>query len=324
MLRMHPDKSYLKTIESVKFDPIFILGLHRSGTSVLYKMLTASGCFNPVTVYHLISYNHLLDDYKQNNQETNKTRLSKSFQNHGLDNRGIDALKISADFAEEYGFFLDEQSAQSHLTKHNVSQFTQLCKKIITVTDATKPILLKNPYDFSRFIFIKKVFPNAKFVFIHRHPLKVLSSLINAVRVLFSNHNYYASQISRIYNKIYENPLSRSALQYLTTHLSIFGLMLLTTHASVSTRYYLKHIHKLPDSCYLSITYEDLCNHPQQTIENIFSTLHIQPQTPIDYTSFIKPRKTTLDPTVFWLQKYILHSMKPYCTQFNYTLENYQ
>jgi len=198
-----------------------------------------------------------------------------------------------------------------------------MCKKITYVSDKTKPILLKNPYDFSNFIFIKKAFPNAKFVFIHRHPFKVLSSLLSAVRILFQEHNFYASQISRIYNRFYENPLSRYSLKYLTSSFSFFGLMLLCINSLKSTKYYLKNIRKLPDDCSISITYEELCNNPQQTMEHIFSKLHRKPKRTIDYNSFIKPRKTALDPSVLFLKNFIYSSMKTYCKKFHYTLDNY-
>lgn len=318
---MNPDLRYLKKLEDIDFQPVFIMGLHRSGTSVLYKMLTSSGCFNPVTVYHLVKYDQLLDDHENKTQDNVKKRLTESFRKKGLDDRGIDKLRVSADFAEEYGFFLDEKSAQTFITKKNASKFNEMCKKITYISDIKKPILLKNPYDFSNFIYIKNVFPNAKFVFIHRHPFKVLSSLINAVRVLFEDYNYYASQISRIYNRLYENPLSRYSLKYLTSRFSFFGLMLLCYNSSKFTKYYLKNLKNLPNDCYISITYEELCNKPQQTMENIFSKLKIKPKKTIDYNSFIKPRKTILDPSVVFLKKYIYSSMETYCKKFGYNLD---
>ena len=209
------------------------------------------------------------------------------------------------------------------VTKKNLLIFDEMCKKITYVSDKTKPILLKNPYDFSNFIFIKEAFPNAQFVFIHRHPFKVLNSLLSAVRLLFKKHNFYASQISRSYNRIYKNPLSRYLFKYLTSSFSFFGLMLFCINSSKSTKYYLKNIRKLPDDCYISITYEELCNNSQQTMKNIFSKLNIKPKKKIDYNSFIKPRKTNLDPSVMFLKNFIYSSMKTYCKKFHYTLDNY-
>ncbi len=320
---MNLDQQHLDKIKNINFQPIFIMGLHRSGTSILYKMLTKSGSFNPVTVYHLLKYDQLIDDYENNRQDNIKKDLTNFFRKQGLEDRGIDKLKITADFAEEFGFFLDGKSTQTLITKKNLLLFGEMCKKITYVSDKKKPILLKNPYDFSNFILIKKAFPNAQFVFIHRHPFKVLSSLLSAVRVLFKEHNFYASQVSRIYNKLYENPLSRYSLKYLTTSLSFFGLMLLCINSSKSAKYYLKNLKNLPSDCYISITYEKLCKKPQETMDNIFLKLNIKPKNIIDYNSFIKPRKATLDPNVLFLRRYIYSSMRAYCKKFHYTLDNY-
>jgi len=320
---MNLDVQYLEKIENIDFKPIFIMGMHRSGTSILYKMLTTSGCFNPVTVYHLIKYDQLLDDYENKRQDIVKKKLTISFREQGLDDRGIDTLKITADFAEEFGFFLDNKSSQTIITRNNLRYFDEMCKKITYVSGSNNPILLKNPYDFSNFIFIKKAFPNAQFVFIHRHPLKVLSSLLSATRLLFKEYNFYASQISRLYNGLYENPLSRYLFKYLTSSFSFFGLMLFCINSSKSTKYYLNNIRKLSDDCYISITYEELCNNPPQTMKHIFSKLNIKPKKKIDYNSFIKPRKTNLDPSVMFLKNFIYSSMKTYCKKFHYTLDNY-
>ncbi len=40
------DDEYIKLVEDASFEPIFIMGLHRSGTSILYKMLGETGNFN--------------------------------------------------------------------------------------------------------------------------------------------------------------------------------------------------------------------------------------------------------------------------------------
>ena len=43
----------------------------------------------------------------------------------------------------------------------------------------------------------------------------------------------------------------------------------------------------------------------------------------IDFASFIKPRKTRLDPSVRQLRKFIYKRMEEYFKYFGYTLEEY-
>ena len=57
--------------------------MHRSGTSILYKMLTETGNFNPVTAYHLINYNELLFNHHQNKEEQAKQELTESLKKKG-------------------------------------------------------------------------------------------------------------------------------------------------------------------------------------------------------------------------------------------------
>lgn len=316
------DQQHLELLENVQFQPVFILGLHRSGTSILYKMLNATGCFNPVTAYHLIEYEKLIDNHINQMDESAKRELTESFKEQGLDDRVIDQLKINADFAEEYGFLLGQQSNQMHITPKNLPIFKEMCKKIQFIAENNKPILLKNPYDFSNFLYIKKIFPNAKFVFIHRHPFKTLSSTIKAMDILLKNKNPYTTRLFRLYNKIFENPLFLFMVRFCFSRLSEFGVMFLTLNSSNDTRYYLKNIKKLPKKDYVSINYEDFCKDAQKNMEEILRSLKIKTSNKIDFTDFIKPRKTQLDPSVARLRRFIYVFMKKYFKHFGYSMDN--
>ena len=317
------DQQYLEKLENIDFQPVFILGLHRSGTSILYKMLTATGCFNPVTAYHLIRYNQLLYDHENKREESSKKELTRSFKEKGLEDRGIDRLQVTADFAEEHGFLLGQKTFQMYINSKNLSLFTELCKKIQFISGNDKSILLKNPYDFPNFLYIKKVFPNAKFVFIHRHPFKTLSSTIKAIRLLLKNKNPYTTQLFKTYNKIFENPLLLHTLRFFFSRIPLSGIVLLTNNSSKATKYYLKNIKHLSKQDYIFLTYEDLCKNPQENIEKIMESLDIETYNKIDFTSFIKPRKTQLDPSVRQLRKSIYKSMKEYFKFFGYQLEEH-
>jgi len=316
------DQQHLQLLEDVEFQPVFILGLHRSGTSILYKMLTAIGCFNPVTAYHLIDYNKLIDNHVNHSEEIAKRELTESFRQHGLEDRVIDKLKINADFAEEYGFLLGQQTSEMYITPKNLPLFKEMCKKIRFIAENSNPVLLKNPYDFSNFIYIKKIFPNAKFVFIHRHPLKTLSSTIKALDVLLKDKNPYTTRLYRLYNKIFENPLALFMVRFCFSRLSEIGVMFLTLNSSKGIRYYLKNINKLPKKDYVSIKYEDFCKDPQKNMEKILLSLEIKTNSKIDFTDFIKTRETQLDPGVMRLRRFICVFMKKYFKQFGYSLEN--
>jgi len=150
------DAQYQDKIKDISFQPVFIMGLQRSGTSILYKMLDATNCFNVVTAYHIIKYNELLHNHINNLDDGAKNALSEFFGHHSKTTRGIDNLQITPDFPEEYGFLLAQKTRQSKLNQNNMSSFMELCKKIQFISESEKLLLLKNPFDFSNFMYIKK------------------------------------------------------------------------------------------------------------------------------------------------------------------------
>ncbi|MFA5102407.1 MAG: sulfotransferase [Candidatus Thermoplasmatota archaeon] len=312
---------YLEELKHVNFHPVFILGVHRSGTSILYKMLTATGCFIPVTAYHLINYHELLSNFHENKEHLVKQQLTDSLLKNGLADRGIDRLKITADFAEEYGFLLGTKTIQMRITKSNIALFTELCKKIQFIAGSDKPILLKNPYDFPNFLYIKEKFPNARFVFIHRHPLKTISSTLYAIRTLLQEKNPYTTRLSRVYEQCYTNPLLLQPLRFIFQELPECCVVALSRITKKATGYYLKSIEKLPKNDFVSITYEDLCAHPQDTLHNLMEALSLTTTQKIDAASLISPRKVDVDPSVLTLRSSIYKSMRTYFDRFQYSSE---
>jgi len=314
------EKQYLKEINHIDFQPVFILGVHRSGTSILYKMLTATGCFNPVTAYHLIDYDELLSNSHEQKEQQAKRQLTESFLKEGLRDRGIDRLKITADFAEEYGFLLGNRTRRMRITKQNVALFIELCKKIQFIAGNHKPILLKNPYDFPNFLVLNELFPNARFVFIHRHPLKTISSTLQAVRTILQEKNPYTARLSRIYNTFFSNPLLLFPLRFMTHTLAICSIVALTRMTKKSTEYYQKNIEKMPKEDYISITYEELCLYPQETLQRIMEKLSLTTLQNVDAATLISPRNVDVDKSVQKLQPFIYKTMKSYFDCFHYSL----
>ena len=320
-MERNQETQYLEELKDVDFQPVFILGVHRSGTSILYKMLTATGCFNPVTAYHLINYHELLSNYHKQKEHLAKQQLTESLLKNGLVDRGIDRLKITADFAEEYGFLLGTKTIQMRITRNNIVLFTELCKKIQVITGNDKPILLKNPYDFPNFIFLKEKFPNARFVFIHRHPLKTISSTLLAIRTLLQEKNPYTTRLSRVYEQCYANPLLLQPLRFIFQELPECGVVGLLRITKKATGYYLKNIGRLPKNDFVSITYEDLCAHPQDTLRNLIESLSLTTTQKVDAASLISPRKVEVDPSVLRLRSSIYRSLRTYFDRFQYRRE---
>lgn len=316
------DKKYLDRIKDISFQPIFIMGVQRSGTSILYKILNATGEFNIVTAYHLINYDRLVYDRIHDIEGQSKAELRERFSRMSQENRGIDQLKITPDFAEEYGFLLAQKTDSSKMNEENLKIFDELCKKIAFLSESDKPLLLKNPFDFANFLFIKEKYPKAKFIFIHRNPVNTLNSQIKAMRTLLSKKSGYMALLSPRYNEIFEHKIKLKYYQFLYSSKTSIRVNSAIKKLAQSTGHYLENISELKENYdYLDVKYEDLCTNPKDVIKKIFSFLSISPPMGFDYESYINPRKVTALEELTSRKIIIERKMAPYLDFFNYSLK---
>jgi len=312
------DDEYINRISDVSYKPVFILGLHRSGTSILYKMLHSTDQFNGLTAYDVVYYNRLVYNKKHGLEEEFKHRFNNLIKKTGQKNRDIDKIKMNADFAIEYSFLLGPPYLFQRINQKNKDLFNEICKKIQLVKGEKHRLLLKNPWDFPNFLFIKEKFPQAKFIFIHRHPLDIMNSSMNALRVIINKETVYSEIFSPFAKKIDENPLLQWFLQSLLIPQLPVGLSLLTENRVRYTKKFLADIKKLDKKSFINIKYEDLCNHTSSTMKNVFNHLQLESVDSKQFEDFIKPRNLIYSPEIYNMKPYILNRFKKYCTYFNY------
>lgn len=315
---MDLDNKFMEKLENISFKPIFILGFHRSGTSILYKILSKTKCFNPINAYHVIKYDELLHNYFNNKESEVKRSLNDFLINQGQMDRGIDRLQLSADFKEEYRFIFTNKYYKPWITADNLPLFIELCKKIQFISDNNKPLLLKNPYDFPNFMFIKEAFPNARFIFIHRDPIKMFNSNIKSINDLFKKKNHYTALLSEDYNKIVNNPLAFHLSKFYFSSSTFLRSVHMVRGAVKNTDYYLDNISTLDQKSYVYTRYENLCQNPDDEISKIMNFLKLKPEFKSDYSKQIKPRKTILVKELQILRPYILKKMEKYLTYCGY------
>ncbi len=313
-----PDSPYLDRLRDVDFTPVFILGLHRSGTSILYKMMRSTGRFNGVTTYHVTHYNELLRNYIQEQQRQAKQDLNELLQEENYQDRGIDNLEMNADLPLEYAFLLGKNYLFNQLNPDNIDIFVELCKKIQYIGDSTRPLLLKNPWDFANFMFIKQQLPEAKFVFIHRNPLAVINSSIRALRVLVNQETVYSEMISPLASDAVNNPVLSLVGRTLLHPRFPLGLAIVVEHRAAYIRYFLDNIGRLDDDSYVNVRYEDLCSTTEETMASIFDILDMDDVDLKQFNAFIEPRDLSLSDDVARLQGYIEKRFARYRTAFNY------
>ena len=293
------------------------MGLHRSGTTLLYKILNETGNFIILTTYDVIHYDQLLYNHINKIEKKEKSNLNNLMQKKGIINRKFDQMKVGANREHEYVDIFLNRNYSTKLTQKNNRLFDEMCRKLKFISKKNKPILLKNPFDYPNFLKIKELYPNAKFIFIHRHPLDVLNSCMYVLKSHYSKKNNYIALYDKNYSKIYNNPLTRYFLRfyYIKFPLGIFQEIFSIIRGN---NYYLKNINKLSEKDYIPITYETLCSYPNKTIQSITNFLDIKCK--IDFSNYIKPRKLKLYPEVKIMKRYIFRKMKPYFEHFDYKI----
>ena len=122
------DAQYRDLLTDVTFRPVFVMGDHRSGTTILYKILGATGCFNIVTVYDIARFNRLLYDHVNHSTTESKEELNNYLRQRGMQDRVFDRVSVDADTPEEYGFILRNGGSRPQLREDNVADLVALCQ----------------------------------------------------------------------------------------------------------------------------------------------------------------------------------------------------
>ena len=316
-----PDSPYLNMLEDVAITPTIILGDQRSGTTLLYKTLADTGSFNAVRAYHIIKYDEILSNHINQQQAQAIETLERRFEALGIGDRKIDRVAATPSLPEEYGFILKNVVGDElFITPKNLATFQQLCRKIQVSSDPKKPLLLKNPWDFPQFLRVKQFVPHAKFIFIHRNPIHVISSRLKASRSMIYDWNDYTALIAPIYAQIFSNPIKRSFIRLLSSKRLGLGLRRSIQTSVEATTYFMENISQLSEQDYVSIRYEDLCAAPASTIKQVMAFVNIEDRSNLDNSVVIEARQINLLPEVQKRARQIQQKSKAYFDYHGYSV----
>jgi hypothetical protein len=242
--------------------------------------------------------------------------LNDLFQRKGITTRKTDNILVSSDYAYEYMYIFSDQKYSFKITEKNKPLFDEIYNKLKFISSNDYSILLKNPFDFSNFIFIKRIYPNARFIFIHRNPLRIINSTMKLYKSIYKNKNEYLALFSKTYEQSYDNKLLLILNRLLYCSYFSPGVLEAIRTCSKKLNYYLKNIGKLSKNDYISIRYEDFCKKPYTEISKIMEFLHLECE--IDFKNPIEQRNLDLVPEVEFLKKYIGKKMEGYLQYLDY------
>lgn len=294
--------------------PVFILGMHRSGTTLLYEMLSHSGCWNTLWAWHVASYDEI--EPPNSNLEQSKTRLARRFADAGLETRGVDSIRVSIETMEEYGFILDNRGQGPRITRKNFSLFQDICRTVQRTFPEQRPLLLKNPWDVGNAPLIKELIPSARLVYIHRSPIEVVNSMWKFLRDVFTEKNEYLAMLSKQYERLMRTRLRIGALRWVIRHQPTIFVKGLIRWFAKSCDLYLKTVSQIAPGDRIEVTYDQLCAAPETTISAILDHCGVR-GSDVDYSAMIERRSGRIDELVAAQQPIIERRFSAFIQRMN-------
>ena len=272
-------------LEQIKIQkPIYISGLARSGTTILTEMLEKHP---DLTSHHYSDFPNIWTPYWRNYllQKTRKGELVAGERAHK------DRIEITNDSPEaveevlwSYFFPQCHASSSDNTLDEGTSNpafesfYTEHIQKLLLVRESPR-YLAKGNYNLGRFLYILKLFPDARFLIPYRNPVNHIASLIK-------QHNFFLKADAQNPSVAHQLALSghfefgpkRNAVHLGNDeqHQSITNAWAqdrevegwaLYWAASYQYLLNLARTHGDFENASLFISYEDLCVHSEKTID---------------------------------------------------------
>ena len=303
------DHALAANLPPVTRGPVFIMGLHRSGTTFLYDLLRRTLPVAELELYHLFYFRRLLHNARYDLEQRDRATLNRLFQALGISNRSLDAIQISDATVEEYGWLLGAVDGKPHITARNASMLDLLCRKLAALHPDAALVMLKNPWDTGHALTLLRHFPEARFVYIHRNPVAILRSEVAVLHTLLTGRQPFHALLTDFLLK----PRGRLAAHL--TH-GLWGLArllhealpraitasLFRRHAARQIRRdlqgYRRDLQQLPGERVFELGYDELVLNPALAVTRIARFLDLEPLTQVQAPP-AQPRSKVLELTAF-------------------------
>ena len=304
-------------------DPVFILGHYRSGTSYLHKLLASDKRFGYLTYYDALfpntnllfgekmkwAFQWIIQVFKIKNPFFHASTLQLSEPDEE-----DDYLMNKASAYGAYWGLIYPKKWRAWLNGSSLLSDAQYAKgwkkeylktiRYLTYKNSGKQLVLKSPPNTERIEILLKLFPNAKFIYIHRNPY----------------HLYYSIK------NMWQNVILK---YYSLQHISDKELdEIIFEHFIYLTEKYEKEKQFIPKGNLLEISYEELKTDSLNCIENIYSQLGLVDfeTTKYDLKRQLKHEKSYKNFRYHYRERDLSKIMKywgKYIVQWNYEYPNF-
>ena len=255
----------IKAVNLDKSPPVFVIGHWRSGTTHLHYLMAKDPRFSCLEAFQAFFFRVALVS-----KRTMKPLLNRLMpKTRPQDNVSINAAAPTEEEhpltnlthrSSMHSFFFPRN--QSYFTKYHLfktseksilkwkKSYKAMLKEISFYNGQDKTLLLKNPHNTGRIKILLELFPDAKFVFIHRNPYEVYQS---------TKHLYKCTIRSQFLQEINDSEITECVLD-------CYELVM---------KQYLDLKDSIPESQLVEIAYSDLSKDPISCLKNIYDTLKI-------------------------------------------------
>ena len=298
-LRQDLDAALTAVLPARPAAPIFVLGLHRSGTTWLYQVLAEMFPVGVTTLYHVTHYRRLVHARLNGLEDAYRAELSAALTARGVVDRGIDDLLVGPDALEEYAFILRKFAGSWGVAPGSAAQLDEVMRKLTWLQPDRPALLLKNPFDLGSERELLARWPEARFIFIRRDPVRVLNSQ-------FRNHFVYRRGMEPFLEVLLAGiPFWQANFRVLAAADRLlpdraYQAAAIQVIRRGITRQLTKHyraLPALPPDRWVEVTYEGLVADPASQLERLRGFLGL-PFTPGAVPPAANPRLEPLHPTV--------------------------
>jgi hypothetical protein len=264
------DALYGRQLASMDIDPtpIFVLGHWRSGTTHMHNLLGRDPQHTYSTVYQVVFPTSFLTTGNFLPQLTSRFLTdTRTYDNvkHGWNEAAEDEIALAKltglspylsfmfpDHAAKYEKYIDFMESTDAERQKWKDGFKYLLKKIMIQTGG-KRVVVKSCTHTARVRLLLEMFPDARFVYIHRNPYEVFASTLH-----MRSHTDWENFLE----VPYENWEEERERQTLMLGQRIFDR-------------FVEDKHLIPKENYYEIAYADLCGNELPVLEDIYTKLRL-------------------------------------------------
>lgn len=250
--------------------PIFILGYYRSGTTYLQQLFMQDDRLGHTSILQTVFPEIMLSCEKWLTPGLEAISRFCKVKNpihripltwYAPGEEDISMVTSLSPFAAQWAYFFPKNMGEyfkkfvlfegvPESTREKWVQSYHLTLKKISLANQKKQLVLKSPPNTARIKLILSLFPNAKFIFIHRNPYEVFASK------------------KRVWNVIQKSFMlgSTSSVNY--------DDIVLNTYAGTMDRY-LEEMHLIPQGHLIELRYENFIADPVTAMKHTYSSLEL-------------------------------------------------